>query len=101
MKTGTSRRLTTAQLQTAAHEFERPDYRPRFGKAPVVEQRRHDCAIRQAKRGRRRLRVGSGTERIQITVERSLLAEADDLAERKHISRSELIAQGLRLALVS
>jgi hypothetical protein len=34
-------------------------------------------------------------------VERTLLSQADLLARRQHISRSELIARGLRLALAS
>jgi hypothetical protein len=101
MKPKTAKRLTAAQLQAAAREFDRPDYRPRFGKAPLDEQRRHDRALRQARRARGRPRVGNGALRIQVSVERSLLAEADDLARREQISRSELIARGLRLALAS
>jgi len=101
MKPKTTKRLTDGRREAAAREFDQPDYQPRFGKAPVPEQRRHDRAIRQAKRRRGRPPIGKGAERIQVSLERSLLAQADDLAEREHISRSELIARGLRLALAS
>lgn len=88
-------------LEAAAREFGRPDYKPRFGKAPASEQRRHDAALRQAKRKRGRPAIGAGAKRIQITVEGNLLAEADRFARHQRISRSELIARGLRLALAS
>ena len=94
---------TEAELEAASREFETPDYTPRFTKAPRQEQLRHDRALRAAKRrGRKgRPRIGKGAERIQITLERGLLAEADTFAKRAKMSRSELIAQGLRMALAS
>lgn len=95
------RQMSVRELEAASREFNRPDYSPRFGKAPATHQRRHDAAIRQAKRMRERHSVSAGALRIQITVERGLLAEADGLARRQRISRSELVARGLRLALAS
>jgi hypothetical protein len=86
-------------LRQAAAQFDREDYSPRFLKAPADQRRRHDRAIRLAKRKRGRPPVGGGAERIQITVERTLLAEADRLARWQQMSRSELIARGLRMAL--
>ena len=93
--------LADAKLERTSAPFDRPNYSPRFGKAPAREQRRHDTALRRAKRRRGRPPLGSPAQRIQVTVERRLLAEADGLARRERISRSELIARGLRLALAS
>jgi len=45
--------------------------------------------------------VGAGAKRIQVTVERSLLQRADDLAKRENVTRAQVIARGLRLALAS
>ena len=95
------RSLTSAELVEMTGEFEKPDYAPRFGKAPRGQQEQHDRAIRQARAKRGRPVVGKGAERIQITVERSLLDEADLFAKQRHISRSELIARGLRMAMTS
>lgn len=95
------RQMIVAQLEAASREFDRPDYSPRFGKAPASQQRHHDAALRYVKRVRGHPPAGAGTRRIQITVERGLLAEADNLARRQRISRSQLIAHGLRLALAS
>jgi hypothetical protein len=39
--------------------------------------------------------------RIQVSVERLFQARVDHVAQREHISRSKLIARGLRLALAS
>jgi hypothetical protein len=100
-RNGKSRSLTTAELEAMTREFERPDYSPRFAKAPRAEQLRHDRAIREARKKRGRPVVGKGAERIQITVERSLLDEADTFAKQRRISRSELIARGLRMAMAS
>jgi hypothetical protein len=95
------RELTVAELEAVSRDFDRLDFSPGFRKAPAGEQSRHDRAIRQALRKRGRPPVGGGAERIQITVERTLLAQADELAKCERISRSELIARGLRLALAS
>jgi hypothetical protein len=93
------KQLTDAHLNELSKEFDQPDYMPRFGRAPLGEQRRHDRALLKARRKRGRPTIGEGAERIQITVERTLLAEADHFARGKRISRSELIARGLRMAL--
>jgi hypothetical protein len=51
-------------------------------------------AFEARKRGRPR--VGQGSERIVISVERGLLADADALAQKSKQSRSQLIALALR-----
>jgi hypothetical protein len=51
---------------------------------------------RGMKRGRGRPVKGQGAVPVQITLERGLLADADEYAQKKGMSRSELIALCLR-----
>ena len=46
-----------------------------------------------------RPRVGQGAQRVLVSIERGLLAEADSTASKLHINRSELVARGLRAAI--
>jgi hypothetical protein len=55
--------------------------------------------LRRAKRGRPR--IGRGARRVLITVERGLLSRADSYAKNNGMSRSELIAHGLKSVLGS
>ena len=95
----TARRSDTDEVDAAARLFDREDYEPKFLKPPPGEKRRHDAAAKRARCGRPT--IGAGAKRIQITVERNLLAVADRRAREESISRSELIARGLRLALAT
>ena len=54
-------------------------------------------AQRQLRRGRPR--VGAGAEKIHISVERTLLRQADATARKLKLSRSEIVAHGLRAFL--
>src|SRR5947209_8731931 len=51
---------------------------------------------RRAARRAGRPKIGKGAERFTITLERELAKKADALAKRQRMSRSELIADGLR-----
>src|SRR5437773_8131703 len=51
---------------------------------------------RRAARRAGRPKIGKGAERFTITLERDLARQADAFAKRQHMSRSELIAHGLR-----
>ena len=53
----------------------------------------------KAKMGRPK--VGSGAKTISLTVERTLLAQADTYAKQHGISRAKLIARGLQAILGS
>jgi hypothetical protein len=44
------RRLTNTELEAAAKAFDAPNYTPRFARSPKSVQRRHDQALRNAKR---------------------------------------------------
>jgi hypothetical protein len=52
-----------------------------------------------AKRGRPRKNPGEKASRMLISVEPTLLAAADDFARQHGKSRSQLVAEGLRLAM--
>lgn len=43
-----------------------------------------------------RKRIGKGAQRINVTVERGLLAEVDAFALKTGLTRAALVAQGLR-----
>lgn len=68
-----------------------------FSDAPALERAKWERAT--AKRGRPR--QGSGATVISVSVERSLLQRADLTARRLGITRSDLIARGLRAALAA
>ena len=87
-------RLNAAELARATREFDR-EREPAFLPPPPAEKRRHDALMRAVKRRRGRPRVGAGSKRVQITMERSLLNQADRFARSHGLSRSELIAQCL------
>ncbi len=65
-----------------------------------ADKARWQRVVERAKaRGRGRPKVGDGAERINVTVERSLLKRADGFAKRHKMTRAELIARGLVLAM--
>jgi hypothetical protein len=56
-------------------------------------------AERRIRKGRGRPLVGKGAQRVSVTVERALLHEANKFAKARNMTRSELIAIGLRMAI--
>lgn len=90
--------ITPDKLEELAREFDTERER-QFLSPPPSEKRRHDSLVRQIKRRRGRPRIGKGAKRVQITVEGALLKSVDRFARARGISRSELISQGLRLAM--
>jgi len=63
------------------------------------ERRRWSKILRQNRKMRGRPRVGLGAQRVPVSLERGLLRRADAFAKRKGVSRSQLVARGLELAL--
>lgn len=53
----------------------------------------------RAKRKRGRPKIGQGTRKVLVSVERGLLKKADALARRERVSRSQLFARGLEAML--
>ena len=87
--------MTTRELAEATKEF---DEEFAFLKARPLTNRQKKLHAQARKRGRPR--VGMGAEKIQVSVERSLLTRADTFANKTKLSRSEVIARGLRAVLV-
>ena len=82
------------ELREATRQYDKE--MPGLPGKPLSKSMREQLA-RARRRGRPR--VGLGAEKIRVSLERSLLQEADKAAQRLHISRSELIARGLRSVL--
>jgi hypothetical protein len=57
--------------------------------------------LRKASRKRGRPRIGKGSKRVLVTIERGLLKRADSLVRRKKVSRSQLISRGLKAVLAA
>jgi hypothetical protein len=87
--------MNAAELAEATKEFDLPGTIERTRPMTATER-----AEEQRARNPGRPRVGRGSERINITIERGLLAEADAIARRQKIGRSELIARSLRQMLI-
>ena len=94
------RGMTAEQLAKATEAYDAPGFVP----APVpvhpkvaAAERRVRGAIR--KRGPGRPKVGEGAARVLVSIEGGLLARADKFAESKRMTRSELIALGLRTVM--
>ena len=52
-------------------------------------------ALTRAARKGGRPRIGAGAQRINITVERTLLKKADAYARKRGLTRAALVAEGL------
>lgn len=88
-------KLTRAELEAMATEFDREFIADTFGPPPakVVAQ------LKRAAGKRGRPRIGDGTRAISVTIEMSLLKRIDALAKRSRTPRTQLIARGLRAVL--
>ncbi len=93
--------MTTAELRRATSRFDDPAYQP-SAQPMTPEDRRMEALAESlataAKRGGRP-RIGLGAERVQIALERGLLAAAGEYARRHKLSRSRLIADALKMFL--
>jgi hypothetical protein len=63
----------------------------------AAEARLEAAVNRKARRGRPM--VGQGAKRVQVSVEGGLLKRADAYAARHGLTRAQLVARGLKLAL--
>jgi hypothetical protein len=82
--------MTTAELRQATKEFDQEFIADKARPMNAVERARD----RQL-RGRGRPRMGKGAEKINVCLERDLLASVNRLAKEKGIGRSTLISQAL------
>lgn len=85
--------MNSEELAEATREFNEPFVMDRGRPLNSAERKQHRSAARRA---RRPLRGGKGSLRINITIERDLLARADAVAADKEIGRSEMIASALK-----
>ncbi|MGD0540856.1 MAG: hypothetical protein ABSB33_04985 [Tepidisphaeraceae bacterium] len=83
--------MTTAELRQATKEFDREFIADKARPMNAAERARN----RQLRRRRGRPRIGKGAEKINICLERDLLASVNRLAKEQGIRRSTLIAQAL------
>jgi hypothetical protein len=91
-------RMSARELAAATAMFDDPDYMPPAVPVPAALERRHRRAIAslREKAGNHR----ANRTRIQVTLEDDLLKKADKLAHRRGMSRSQMVAAGLRLLIV-
>jgi hypothetical protein len=93
------RGMNAEQLAQATKEYDAPDPNPkpvRVHPSVVSAESRIRSALR--KRGPGRPKVGQGAKRVLVSIEGGLLKEADKLRGAR-MSRSDMIALGLRLAM--
>jgi hypothetical protein len=93
------RGLTPEQLARATQEYDAPNPNPK----PVQVHPKVAAAERRIrgelrKRGPGRPKVGQGAKRVLVSIEGGLLKEADKVRGQK-MSRSDMVALGLRLAM--
>lgn len=82
--------MTAAELADATKQFDR-EFVPTKPLSPGMKSQ-----LRRAERGPGRPKIGKGAKSVLISVEQDLLKQADAFAKKKHLSRSQLIAQLLR-----
>ena len=82
--------MTAQELDSEVARFDRES--PKGKPLTAAQKAQH----RRAKRRVGRPVVGKGAERVTITMERGLLRAADRFARKTNMSRSELIARGIR-----
>jgi hypothetical protein len=84
-------RMTARELDRETELFDREFAAD--GAVPLsVRQKAQE--LRARRRGRPR--IGKGTKRVMVTVERDLLRATDDYARRHGLTRAALIARGLQ-----
>jgi hypothetical protein len=92
--------MTLEELRAATKEFDAEHVgTPGKPLSPAMKAR-NAKAIKAAKaiaRKRGRPKVGQGSASVMVSIERELLANADEIAAKEGMSRSEMIAQGLLL----
>ena len=90
-------RMTTAELAAATSRYDQPFVALRESKplTPAMRQ----MHVRAAKRGRPK--IGGGAAKLYVSMERGLLKQADAFAKAHGMSRSQLIARGVRTVIES
>jgi len=87
--------MTTAELREATKQFDEPFVADQS--RPLTPAEREQW--KRVKRKRGRPKVGQGYKRVSVSLEQGWLKRATDLARKRRISRSKLLAQVLEQAL--
>lgn len=86
--------MNADELRAATTEFDREFVRETFG-LPSTQAK---ASLAEARR-KGRTSSGKGSAKVPISVERELLKQADAFARRHRMSRSQIVAAGLRRVL--
>src|SRR5438552_3138150 len=84
-------RMNRAELAEATKDLDKEFARQKFGPLTNAGRAGHRRARRVG-----RPKVGRGAQRVLITMERGLLGQVDDFAKRKKLTRSQLMAEGVK-----
>ena len=87
--------MNTEELAAATAEFDREFIADTFH--PLTPEERKQWQRMKRKMGRPKR--GAGAKIISLTVERTLLAQADRFAKKRHMTRAALVDQALRAML--
>jgi hypothetical protein len=87
--------MTAAELEQATKRFQEPFVVDQS--RPLNPAERKQWA--RAKRKRGRPKVGQGSKRISVSIERGLLKRVTALAKKHRVSRSRLLAEVLEAVL--
>ncbi len=79
--------MSAAELAEATREFDAPQALAK-GRRMTAGERAEERVLRRG-----RPRIGQGARKISISLERGVLREADALARKRGVKRSELIAR--------
>lgn len=90
--------MNAAELAEATKKYDAEFAADREARPLTPAQR---AQHRRAARRRGRPRVGKGAAKLYISMERGLLKKADSFAKSHGMSRSELIARGVRAMIES
>lgn len=86
--------LTRAEKEAFYAECEQVDASTPAQELTPAQKQAHKRVL-----GRGRPRIGQGTQRTQLTVERGLLQETDRFAKSHGLTRSRVVAEALRAYL--
>ena len=88
--------MKAKELQAATKDLDEEFAAEKSRPLNQQERQRHARARRRG-----RPRVGAGADKIHVTIERDLLARTDAFAQEHDLTRSEVIARGLRAVLAA
>jgi hypothetical protein len=88
--------MTTRELEEATKDL---DEEFAFLKGRPLNRRERQRHAKARKRGRPQ--IGEGAEKIRVSIERGLLVKSDAYARKHGMSRSELIAKGLKAIMAA